>query len=99
VADYRLLSEARQELEAAVSFYDVAHFGLGRDFALEVQALCRHITESPLSGIEVRSGIRRRILRRFPYAILYAIEDDMVVIVAVAHQRRRPGYWERRKDI
>lgn len=99
MAGYRLLSEARQELEATVSFYDAAHLGLGRDFALEVRALCRRITESPLAGVEVRPDIRRRILRRFPYAILYAIEDDDIVIIAVAHQRRRPGYWARRENI
>lgn len=98
MAGYRLLSEARRELEAAVAFYDSAHLGLGRDFALEVRALCRRIAESPLAGVEVRPDIRRRILRRFPHAVLYAIENDEVVVVAVAHQKRRPGYWERRKD-
>ena len=96
MAGYRLLSEARRELEAAVSFYDSVYPELGRDFALEVRALCQRIAESPLSGVEVRPEIRRRILRRFPYAVLYVIEHDEVIIVAVAHQRRCPGYWAER---
>jgi len=70
MAGYRLLSEAQRELEAAVSFYDSIYPALGRDFALEVQALCQRIAESPLAGVEVRPEIRRRILRRLPYAVL-----------------------------
>ena len=99
MAVYRLLLEARRELEAAVSFYDSIYPALGRDFALEVQALCQRISQSPLAGVEVRPEIHRRILRRFPYVVLYAIEDDEVIVVAVAHQKRRPGYWAGREDI
>ena len=99
MAGYRLLSEARRELEAAVSFYDSIYPALGRDFAVEVQAICQRIAESPQAGLEVRPEIRRRILRRFPYVVLYAVEDDEVVVVAVAHQKRRPGYWAGREDI
>lgn len=94
-----LLSEASRELEAAVSFYDSEQPGLGRDFAREVQWLCRRIVDAPLAGTEVRPSIRRRILRRFPYSILYAVERGEVIVVAMAHQRRRPGYWEQRAGI
>lgn len=96
---YRLLSEATRELEAAVAFYDSEHLGLGRDFALEVQRLCDRIAESPLAGVEVRPDIRRRTLRRFPYSILYAVESEEVLVIAVAHQSRRPGYWEQRVGV
>jgi plasmid stabilization system protein ParE len=99
VAAYRLLSGARRELEATVSFYDSIYPALGRDFVLEVQALCQRIAESPMAGVEVRPNIRRRILRRFPYSILYAIEHDEVIVVAVAHQKRLPGNWTEREDI
>lgn len=93
---YRLTSEATNELTAAVAFYDEQYPGLGRDFAVEVRRLCRIIASSPTAGVEVRPGIRRRILRRFPYLILYAHEADVVIVIAVAHQSRRPGYWTRR---
>ena len=93
---YRLLSEAKDELEAGVSFYDSEHPGLGYDFALEVRRLCRLIAESPTAGLELRPDVRRRILRRFPYSILYTVDKGEVLIIAIAHQSRRPGYWNRR---
>ena len=96
MAGYRLLSEAKNELEAAVSFYESEYPGLGLDFAIEVRRLCRMISESPMSGLEIRPDIRRRILRRFPFSILYIVEGDKVLIIAVAHQSRRPGYSHRR---
>lgn len=67
--NYRLLSEAKAELEVGVSFYDAESPGLGLDFALEVRRLCHQIIESPSAGFEVRPDVRRRMLRRFPYSI------------------------------
>ncbi len=93
---YRLLSEAKDELEAGVSFYDSEHPGLGYDFTLEVRRLCRLIAEAPTAGLGVRADVRRRILRRFPYSILYTVDKDEVLIISIAHQSRRPGYWNRR---
>ncbi len=96
MSDYRLLSQAMDDLDAGVSFYDSEYPGLGYDFALEVRRLCRLIAESPGAGIEVRSEVRRRILRRFPYSILYTVDSGEVLVIAIAHQSRRPGYWSRR---
>ena len=96
MGNYRLTTEAKDELSAGVSFYDSEYPGLGQDFAVEVRRLCRIVAESPESGFELRSGLRRRILRRFPYSILYTIDDDTIVVIAVAHQRRKPGYWTHR---
>lgn len=93
---FRLTTEARDELAVGVSFYDSEYPGLGQEFAIEVRRLCRLIRESPATGIELRPGVRRRILRRFPYSILYTIDGESVVVIAVAHQSRRPGYWTRR---
>jgi toxin ParE2 len=93
---YRLLSEAKEELEAGVSFYDSELPGLGLDFALEVRQLCHRIVDSPAAGFEIRPDVRRRMLRRFPYSILYAVENGEVLVIAVVHQSRRPGYWHHR---
>lgn len=93
MAGYRLIAEAQYELRTGVSFYERQYSGLGKDFAYEVRRLCRRIVETPHLGTEVRLGVRRRLVRRFPYAILYAVEDSEIVILAIAHQRRRPGYW------
>ena len=48
------------------------------------------------SAPEVRGDIRKKVISNFPYSILYAIENDLIVIVAVAHHKRRPIYWHRR---
>lgn len=96
MAAYRLTAEARRELRSGATFYEHQHPGLGKDFVLEVRRLCRRVVEAPKLGTEVRPGVRRRLLRRFPYAVLYAFEDSEVVILAIAHQSRRPGYWTSR---
>lgn len=96
MARYRLFSEAKDELEAAASFYESEHPGLGQDLAIEVRRLIRMIVESPYAGLEVRPEIRRRILRRFPYSILYTMENEDILVIAIAHQSRRPGYWHGR---
>ena len=93
---YRVLPEARDDLASAVAHYDSEFPGLGQDLAREAQRLCSLIAKSPLTGQEVRPGIRRRLLRRFPYAILYSRESSGILVIAVTHQRRRPGYWWRR---
>lgn len=93
---YRFLPEARRELASAVAHYDSEFPDLGQELAREAKRLCLLITESPLSGMEIRRGIRRRLLRRFPYAILYATDSVGVLVIAVMHQRRRPDHWRRR---
>ena len=92
----RFLAEAAEELQVAAEYYDSQAPGLGRDFALEVQRLSELIAENPHIGSQVRPRIRRRALRRFPFYVLYTIEEDDVLIVAVAHHRRAPGYWRDR---
>ncbi|WKZ11950.1 MAG: type II toxin-antitoxin system RelE/ParE family toxin [Gammaproteobacteria bacterium] len=96
MARFRFLPQAREELAAAIAFYEAESPGLGQDLAREARRLCSRILESPFAGVEIRPGIRRRLMRRFPYAILYGIDRGDVLIVAVAHQRRRPSYWRNR---
>lgn len=93
---YRLVDEAQRELESGVSFYSATDPVLGEQFALEVRRVCHQIAESPLHGAELRSGVRRRLVRRFPYSILYSVEASGVLILAIAHQNRKPGYWTSR---
>lgn len=93
---YRLVAEAQREIRSGTFFYEAQEPGLGEDFIFEIRRLCRHIVEAPRLGTEVQSGVRRRLVRRFPYAVLYAIENSDVLVLAVAHQSRRPGYWSSR---
>lgn len=65
-------------------------------FEAEVEHALASIAESPLSALEVEPDVRCVFLARFPYSLLYAVEAERIVILAVAHQRRRPGYWHGR---
>jgi len=85
--------------EAAV-WYDERVSGLGERFLSEAEAAFARIDETPLTGspwIQRRlpDGVRRMFLRSFPYAAVYIVEPRLIV-VAVAHSRRRPGYWVKR---
>ena len=66
-------------------------------FLLEFQRLRGVLAREPLRGPEVEPGIRRLLFRdRFPYSIMYVVREREVVIVAVMHQHREPGYWKER---
>jgi plasmid stabilization system protein ParE len=87
---------ASVELEEAVDHYDRKAPGLGQRFLSEVRAATAFIEAHPRSSQEIERKIRRKVLVKFPYDLLYVAEDDHVLILAVAHESRRPGYWRRR---
>lgn len=92
----QLLAEAEQELEAAALHYESQQPGLGAALLLEVEKTFNRISELPLAARVVRGDLRRRFVHRFPYFVLYRVDGDDILVVAVAHRRRRPGYWRDR---
>ena len=62
-------------------------------FLASLQRALVMIGDYPLGSAADESGIRRRMLRNYPYALMYAVGDDVVTVLAVAHTSRRPGYW------
>jgi plasmid stabilization system protein ParE len=90
------LPPAEEEMVAAAQFYESRSHGLGADFLDEVQRSVESISSNPRTAPAIKEGIRRRLLKRFPFGILYAVEPDTIVVLAVMHLRRRPGYWEER---
>jgi hypothetical protein len=88
-----LAPEARQEFDEAERFYEQQLEGLGKRFRDEVIAGIRRIRRWPLGYPCERGDIRRLILTRFPYKLLYSIEIDHLYIIAMAHQHREPAYW------
>jgi plasmid stabilization system protein ParE len=87
---------AEQELTAATEHYEGQLHGLGSDFLLEVERLCAVLIELPSLG-ERLDPIHRRIpLQRFPYALIFRRDAESIRVVAVAHRRRKPGYWSPR---
>ena len=76
-----------------------SHLGLGREFVRQVRLVLERISEWPESGSpeeKEEKEIRRASLRRFPITIVYRRGPEVVEIVAVMHQRQRPGYWRNR---
>jgi plasmid stabilization system protein ParE len=96
VIPYTFHPDADAELEEAALFYESRMAGLGRSFAAEVERTVALVREYPDAGSTVGPKRRRVLVARFPYSIVYRQDSDAIVIVAVAHQRRRPGYWRRR---
>jgi plasmid stabilization system protein ParE len=90
------LTEARAEFEQVVAYYDQCGLGLGDEFTNEVEATIRRITDQPEAWSPYHHGTRRCLTRRFPYGVVYQIRSDFILIVAVAHLRREPGYWAAR---
>ena len=90
------LPKAEEEFREAVRYYENEAPGLGLLFITEVQKTITFITENVYASITVGSGIRKKVINHFPYSLLYALETELIVIVAVAHQKRRPRYWEGR---
>lgn len=90
--------EAKAELNYAAIYYESRRPGLGGEFLMEVERALERILEFPDSGSEFRrTGYRRLIVRRFPYLIVYGVQPDLIRVVAVAHGKRRPGYWRARR--
>ncbi|MFZ5865776.1 MAG: type II toxin-antitoxin system RelE/ParE family toxin [Thermodesulfobacteriota bacterium] len=96
---YRLVAEPNADLDvvAAFNWYEKEQAGLGRQFLDQLRATYDRITESPLAYQAIRAGIRRALVRRFPYAVYFAVEGDAVVVLAVFHVSRDPAEWQKRR--
>ena len=90
------LPEAEQEMIEAAKYYQLQASGLGVDYLSEVERAVQSIAESPRTWPVIEGGLRRRLIRRFPFGILYRIAPTEIVIIAIAHLKRRPGYWKKR---
>lgn len=84
---------ARRELNEAAQYYESESPGLGSAFLDEVERCTQAIVNFPEAGPLLTETVRRRLLLRFPYAILYSIKPDRVRVLAVMNLKRRPMYW------
>ncbi len=99
MSTYRLIAEPQADfdVEGAFEWYEGERLGLGFEFLDELRAAYDRIVEGPLKYQDLRSGIRRALLNRFPYAVYFAVEDDLAVVVAVLHASRDPAEWQQRR--
>ncbi len=97
MAPAELHPEADQELTQVAEYYESQSHGLGADFLGEFERTLDFLLRFTGAGRLLPHGSRRLSLRRFPYHLIYRIDPDRVLILAVAHHRRRPGYWRARR--
>jgi plasmid stabilization system protein ParE len=92
--------EAEDELAAAVAWYDTQGPGLGDALVAEVDAVLASLRELPAPDVTVlmvrKPRARRILLSRFPYSVVFLRRGEEIHVVAIAHHKRKPGYWRRR---
>ena len=84
---------AEEELLHEIGYLELRANGLGLRFFAEVQRAEKLISQYPESAEEIRPGIRKRTLQKFRYSLIYSIDNEGLLILAVAHHSRRPNYW------
>lgn len=92
----RLHPAAEQELDEAAAFYDLEGSGLGQAFIDDFERAGEQVRLLPDSSPIARGPAPKKLLTRFPYALIYSIVEGDVFVLAVAHGRRRPFYWQDR---
>jgi plasmid stabilization system protein ParE len=88
--------DAQDEFAAAARYYEDQQDGLGLDFMLAIQQTYERLPESPATGAPFGRRLRRVLVPKYPYGLLYRVEAARVYIIAVMHLHRRPGYWRSR---
>jgi toxin ParE1/3/4 len=90
-------SEAKRELDNAIGYYEKQKIGLGLDLLSEIEQVLTKIKINPNLGKPYPiKGLRCCVIRRFPYIIFYTELEDFIWIVAIAHGKRKPNYWQNR---
>lgn len=89
-----LRPEAKLDIREAFDWYEGERPGLGQDFLDEARKALRRVHEHPLRYPKIRGETRRSLLNRFPFSILYVVEEDRVVVIACFHGKRDPRIWQ-----
>ena len=89
----RSTPEADLEIESAFEWYENQRPGLGLEFLEELRSTYERVVAGPLHYQELRSGVRRALVRRFPYAVFFATDNEEGLILAVLHAGRSPQSW------
>jgi plasmid stabilization system protein ParE len=95
---FRILPEAEEEVAEAAAWYESKQAGLGVELIAVADRAFEEVAGAPLACPFWRDDrpYRHKVLARFPYVIFFRVDGDAIVVIAVAHAKRRPGYWSRR---
>jgi len=92
----RIHSRAQEEISEAFDWYFTRSPKAADAFLAEIGTSLAQIASHPQSYSTYTKNTRRRVLSGFPYSVIFQLEDDIILVVAVAHAKRRPGYWRKR---
>jgi plasmid stabilization system protein ParE len=92
----RFLEPATAEIAEAIAYFDQQAGGLGDRFEREVENTVALIAEFPEIGSPLTKRIRKFRVRKFKHKVIYALDAEEIIIIAVAHHKKRPGYWRKR---
>lgn len=90
---FKFHSEALDEADKIISFYKKQQAGLEKRFLEALEDAIARIRRNPLMYRKVEGEIRKCRMSRFPYGVIYRIQNDAIEIIAIMHLRRNPGYW------
>jgi mRNA-degrading endonuclease RelE of RelBE toxin-antitoxin system len=94
-----LISEfAQKELNDGIFYYELQLQGLGLQFKSEVRESINRIKKTPNVWPQEKGEVRKYLLHKFPYKILYSVQEQNIIILAIGHQHRKPGYWIEEAD-
>ncbi len=94
--EVRFRSEAATDVVLARGWYDAQRPGLGDEFVEGLEHVIELISDLPEAFPEIAVGLRRALLGRFPYAVYYRLEADLVDVISCLHTRRSPSRWRSR---
>lgn len=97
-----MLAEAKAEVRSAANWYEKEREGLGGDFVVDLNLALDAIERAPeiypeIETARTKRNVRRYLLHRFPYMLIYELRQGEIIVVAVSHASRRPNYWLRRR--
>ena len=94
-----ILEIARREYDEAKEFYEIEQPGLGAQFEEQIRHSPLRIQQYPQAWPPERKEIRRYLVHKFPYKILYSVQHNTMVVLAFAHLHRQPDYWVDRTKV
>ena len=89
--------EAERDLASSYVFYQECRRGLGDEFLNSVEECFERISKNPFLSPDIHRGIRRALLRRFPYGVFYLVIDGTISVLAILHAARNPDEWQTRR--
>lgn len=95
----RFLTLAQQEVDEAVAWFEERAEGKGLEFLDELDRVVRLVKTFPFASPQIEPEIRRCLFARFPYSLVYGVDADIIVIIAVANTHRVPHYWVDRLQV